>query len=240
MRRLINRLLLRRAGYEISRISRDHFTVAGIRYEVDPCAVGQTPEGETVARGAIRMLGERRLRSLRVLDLGCGVGIIGLTILSAVEMDGVIDRMSFADINIFNLTSLRRTLESNGLGERYGNRIAIHLSDGMKHIPPDEQFDIILCNPPHYRGVDLTKGSNATLPRGVGTYDAEWRFHASVYSQCHAHLAPGGEVWFFENGSAATAQDFLPFIQANQALRHVETVPEPLDPRFFWMITERA
>lgn len=233
-------MLLRGAGYEISRISRDSFTIAGIRYEVDPCSVGMTPEGETVAESAIRMIRERGLRSLRVLDLGCGVGIIGLTMLSRLGGEGIIDRMGFADINIFNLQSLRRTLEVNGLKESLGDRMSIYLSDSMAHIPAEDRFDIIVCNPPHYRGVDLTKGSNATLARGVGTYDAEWRFHQSIYAQTHTRLTDAGELWMFENSAASTAQDFLPFVEANGGLRFVEQVPDAKDARFYWMITRKA
>jgi methylase of polypeptide subunit release factors len=233
-------VLLRGAGYEISRISRDRFTIAGIRYEVDPCSVGVTPESETVADSAIRMIRQRALRSLRVLDLGCGVGIIGLTMLSRLGDEGIIDRMAFADINIFNLQSLRRTLEVNGLKQSLDGRMNIYLSDSLAHIPAEDRFHIIVSNPPHYRGVDLTRGSNATLPRGVGTYDADWRFHASIYAQAHAHLTDAGELWMFENSAASTPQDFLPFVEANGGLRFVEQVPDPQDARFYWMITRRA
>jgi methylase of polypeptide subunit release factors len=239
VRRWINKVLLRRAGYEISRLSRDSFTVAGIRYEVDPCSVGMTPEGEIVANGAIRMIRQRALRSLRVLDLGCGVGIIGLTMLSRLGDDRIIDRMGFADINIFNLQSLRRTVEVNGLKQSLDGRMNVYLSDSLAQIPAEDRFDLIVCNPPHYRGVDLTRGSHATLPRGIGTYDAEWRFHASIYAQAREHLTDTGELWMFENSAASTSQDFLPFVEGS-GLRLVEQISEPLDSRFYWMITRRV
>jgi 16S rRNA G1207 methylase RsmC len=199
-----------------------------------------TPEGEMIAEGAVSMIRERQLRNLKILDIGCGVGIIGLTIFSKLNKDMPVRQVAFADINIFNINSLHRTLSINNLEHLLGERLISYLSDGLKHIPHDEKFDIIVSNPPHYLGQDPVKGKNAFLPGGLGTYDADWAFHKSFYRQCHDYLTEGGEVWFLENSSSTTEKDFLPFIEANAQLKYIKKIQEPLNPRFFWMITRKA
>lgn len=227
-------------GYEISRVRRNRFVISGIQFEVDPCSVGKTPQGEMTAEGAIRIIRGRQLKDLKILDICCGVGIIGLIIFSKLSEDAIVKEVAFADINIFNLNSLHRTLRINHLDQLLGNRIRSYLSDGLKHIPRDEKFDIIVSNPPHYFGQDRIKDKNSLSTNRLSTYDANWDFHKFFYGQCHDYLADGGEVWFLENSSAASENDFLPFIEANAQLKYVGNAREPLDPRFFWMITRKA
>jgi 2-polyprenyl-3-methyl-5-hydroxy-6-metoxy-1,4-benzoquinol methylase len=96
-------------GYEIRKKASDRFTISGISYEVDPCSVRGSLEGEQIAKGAVRLIKGRNLNDLRILDICCGVGIIGLTIFS--ELRARVTGVGFADINIFNLDSLKRTLK---------------------------------------------------------------------------------------------------------------------------------
>lgn len=227
-------------GYDIQRrdSSRHAFTIKGINYEVDPCSVGQTPQGELTAEGAIRLIRERGLKDLRVLDICCGVGIIGLTIFSRLRQDSILKSVAFGDINIFNLNSLHRTLKINKLDGLIGSEIQYWLSDGLKNIPQGEKFDIIVSNPPHFFKSDFT--SDQLVPDKLGTYDADWAFHSSFYSRCHDYLTEEGEVWFLENGRAAKESDFKPFIEANPQLQYIKQTMEPLVPDFFWMFTKKS
>lgn len=234
------RVILGTFGYEITRVRRKGFTISGIRYEVDPCSVGKTPEGEITAEGAIRMIKERQLHDLKILDLCCGVGVVGLTIFSKLSNEGIVKKVTFADINIFSLNSLQRTLRINHLDHLLDNRIHFFLSNGLNNIPSGETFDIIISNPPHYFEQCRIKGKNCLSPNRLGTYDANWDFHKCFYSQCHDSLTKNGEVWFLENGAAAKEGDFLPFIKANHKLNYTTKVREPLDTNFFWMITSKA
>ena len=227
-------------GYEIRRVRKEErqFIISGIIYDVDSCSVGRTPQGELTAEAAVRMIRERGLQNLRILDVCCGVGIIGLTMFSKLRDEAIIQKAAFVDINIFNLNSLQRTLKINHLDNLLGDRIHFWLSDSLNCVPDGEKFDLIVSNPPHFFSEDHT--ANPLSPGRLGTYDADWSFHKSFYSRCHQYLTERGEVWFLENGDAVTARDLLPLIEANPELEYVEEFKEPLDPVFFWMISKKV
>lgn len=239
MRPLIKKFF-RTFGYEIWKINNNQFKISGIEYEVDPCSVGKTPQGEMTAKGAIRMIRERQLKELKILDICCGVGIVGLTIFSKFRKDALVKEIIFADINIFNLNSLHKTLRINNIEKLLGDKIRSYLSDGLNHIPREEKFDIIISNPPHYFIKDRVKKKKPLSPGRLGTFDAGWEFHKSFYARCHTYLTERGEVWFLENSSAADENDFLPFIEANDQLKYIRKVEELSDTRFFWMITQKS
>ena len=219
--------------------SRTHtFTIGELHYEAVPCSVGKTPQGEMTANGAIRMIIDRQLNDLKILDICCGVGIVGLTIFSKLKEKAIIKEIVFADINIFNLNSLQRTLKINNLEHFLGKTIRYYLSNALINIPNNEKFDIIVSNPPHYLGAEESK--TLLSPRELGTYDIGWSFHDSFYKHCHNYLAEHGEVWFLENGSVAKESDFLPFIKDNPNLRYLKRLEEYSDPHFFWMITQKV
>lgn len=211
------------------------FTVGDVTFYADPCSVGLTPQGELTAKGALKLMRDRSLKDLRVLDVCCGVGIIGLTIFTQARAHGTVSAVGLSDINIFNLNSLRRTLKNNGLDDLLGTKIQYWLSDAMSGIPKGEKFDIIVSNPPHIFKADFQ--SKRLTPEKLGTFDANWDFHSAFYGVCHEHLTDRGQVWFLENGEDAVEEDFIPFIEKNPRLKYVERVDEPLVPNFFWMIS---
>jgi len=227
-------------GYEIRSIHRKNFSINGIQYETDPYSVGKTPQGQMTAEGAVRMIKERNLKNLKILDICCGTGIVGLTVYSMLKDNSIIEDMAFGDINIFNIFSVKKTLSLNKLNNISNNMFRQFLTDGLQNIPDDEKFDIIISNPPHFLSVDPTQDNNACSPIRLGTNDANWAFHKSFYSDCHEYLSDNGEVWFLENGSGANESDLLPYIKANDQLRYVKMIKEELDMRFFWMISEKA
>lgn len=228
-------------GYDIRRVNNDddrRFTIGAVTYDVDPCSVGQTPQGELTAEATIRLIRERGLRNLRILDVCCGVGIIGLTIFSRLRDESIVEKAGFVDINIFNLNSLERTLKRNNMGDLIGDKIDFWLSNSLNGVPESEKFDLIVSNPPHFFSEAHT--ANSLSPGRLGTYDAEWSFHKSFYSRCHNYLTERGEIWFLENGDAIDAGGLLPMIKANPQLQYVGQLTEPLDPVFFWMFSKKV
>ena len=232
--------LINKLGYDLTKIKSNQFTIGDIDYIAEPYSVGQTPQGETTAKGAIRIIKERELKELKVLDICCGVGIIGLTIFSNLKKGGIVNETSFVDINIFNLNSFKKTIRQNNLQDLMGSQLQCYLSDGLSNVPTTEKFDIIVSNPPHYIIPEFDQDNTSLTTSRLATYDAGWNFHKEFYKQCHNYLTDRGEIWFLENSSGAEEKDLLPFIEANEKLQYVEMFDEPLDPRFFWMITKKA
>lgn len=219
-------------------IYRDGFEVAGIRFFADPGSVGLTPQGELTGAAAAELARERELSDLRVLDMCCGAGLVGLTMLAALPEPGVIKRLSFADINIFNISSVDKTL-NNLDRSRYGHvEFETLLSMNLSAIPARGQFDLIVSNPPHFDALPFTE--TMLNPVTLGSVDPGWTFHRDFYATVHEYLAPGGEVWFLENGDGASEALLRPMIDDNPQLRYVESFPEKRDPTFFWMITRRV
>ena len=224
-------------GYEVSKVRAHEFTQDGIVYRTDPCSTGRTPEGQWAAEGAVRMIRASGRRHLAILDLCCGVGNVGLAIWSQLrDAPGVVSSLAFADINIFNLHSVRRTLRENRIDEAPGHRFETYLSDGMSQIPRGRVFDLIVANPPHYDAADT--GGVISSAR-LSTVDVGWSFHARFYQEAHQWLRDGGQTWLFENSAASRPEASMDLIGGNAELTFLRTLPEPSAPRFFWVMAER-
>lgn len=106
----------------------------------------------------------------RVLDVGCGAGVIGATLL---KRNPAI-RLEQTDISALALQASRLTLAENGLaGEVYA-------SDGLAQVRGP--FDCIVTNPPFHAGLKTFYHTTETLLR-----------------QARDYLAPGGQLLLVAN-----------------------------------------
>ncbi|AWI50923.1 16S rRNA (guanine(1207)-N(2))-methyltransferase RsmC [Actinobacillus porcitonsillarum] len=105
-----------------------------------------------------------------VLDLGCGAGVIGV---SLKKMFPKI-KLTMSDIHAMALASSERTLAENQLE---GKVVA---SDVFSHI--DGRFDLIISNPPFHDGIDTA-----------------YRAVESLILQAKNHLTKGGELRIVAN-----------------------------------------
>jgi len=215
------------------------FTVAGVEYRVDPASVGHTPQGEITGAAAAERIRRENLTGLHVLDICCGVGIVGLTLCAKLKGEGRVRKLSLLDINIFNLNSAKRTLRRNDFG---GIEFQTFLSDSLKSVPEGEKFDLIVSNPPHLFTDDFTKKN--LNPTTLGTFDENWRFHTDFYSVADRYLSERGQIWLLENfqGDPGMESHFRSFVDANPRLRYVESAAEPADPEgnMWWVVSRRA
>ena len=217
----------------------DPFTVEGITYYPLPCGVGLTPHGQLTGLSAADMIKARGFSDLHVLDLCCGLGLVGITLLAASDA-GTVRRLSFADINIFNLTSVQKTVKSSVAPRFPDVEIETFLSDVLKHVPPRQQFDLIVSNPPHFDHQEFSDSSDLN-PAVLGTFDPGWTFHKDFYETAHEYLTETGEIWFLENRYAPDVEQILAdIVRKNDRLEYVESFDDKRDPMVFWMITRRA
>ena len=97
----------------------------------------------------------------RLLDFGCGSGVLTITLMSA---GAAIDPVLLDD-SALALESARRSLEKNGL---HGRLVA---SDGLTEL--SGTYDWIISNPPFHRGVDHDLDIAADFFRRAGTFLSE-------------------------------------------------------------------
>ena len=98
----------------------------------------------------------------RVLDWGCGYGVIGIVAAKLATRGHV--TLVDSDIRATRLT--QRNLETNGV-----ENADVVLGDGVHDLPPKTRFDVILSNPPTHSGREVLDGLVASAykalrPRG--------------------------------------------------------------------------
>jgi len=103
---------------------------------------------EHADRGTIAMLSCVNFEpGMRVMDLGCGSGLVGLCAAGVVGEENVV----MADINPEAVEISRKNACANGFGG-----VKIFLSDGFDAVP-EAGFDMILSNPPYQSDFSVAK-----------------------------------------------------------------------------------
>jgi 16S rRNA (guanine1207-N2)-methyltransferase len=98
----------------------------------------------------------------RVLDLGCGTGLIG----AAAALQAPQGHVTLVDCNVVAVACAERTLEANGVANGQ-----VRLADGVACLPP-ASFDLVLSHLPRERAVqeELIRGAAWVLRPGGRFY----------------------------------------------------------------------
>jgi 23S rRNA (guanine1835-N2)-methyltransferase len=115
----------------------------------------------------------RHLGRLRVADLGCGNGVLGI----AYALGSPQAELTLVDESYMAVQSARDNWQA-ALGQRPAT---IRAGDGLAEQPADS-LDLVLCNPPFHQ------------QQVVGDFLA-WR----MFQQARAALVTGGELWIVGN-----------------------------------------
>lgn len=115
----------------------------------------------------------RHLGRVRVADLGCGNGVLGI----AYALVSPQAELTLVDESYMAVQSARENWRA-ALGER---PVQIRAGDGLAEQPADS-LDLVLCNPPFHQ------------QQVVGDFLA-WR----MFQQARAALVKGGELWIVGN-----------------------------------------
>ncbi len=100
------------------------------------------PETEILTEHALGLLREFRVTELRVLDLCCGSGCIGLSVAAAEPRSSVIlSDISEPALNTARLNAAHLNIDPS--------RLQFIMSDLFQKIPESERFHAILSNPPY-------------------------------------------------------------------------------------------
>ncbi|WP_372875047.1 methyltransferase [Pseudomonas sp.] len=115
----------------------------------------------------------KHLGRMRVADLGCGNGVLGI----AYALGSPQAELALVDESYMAVQSARENWRA-ALGER---PVEIRAGDGLAEQPADS-LDLVLCNPPFHQ------------QQVVGDFLA-WR----MFQQARAALVTGGELWIVGN-----------------------------------------
>jgi 16S rRNA (guanine1207-N2)-methyltransferase len=117
----------------------------------------------------LNVLAERVKPHMTVLDLGTGVGIIGITLAPSLTRGDV--WMVDSDVRATRLTE--ENVRRNGIGNAH-----VVLGDITLDLPPRLRFDLVASNPPTHSGKDVLR---------------------AFVEESHHVLRPGGSLYFVVN-----------------------------------------
>ena len=182
--------------------------------------------GATFGQNFIPFLRDRGMpKQARAFEWCCGAGFIAFSLYA----QGLCETIGMSDISTQAIRACRKTIAANGLQDR----ATAYESDNLKDIPASEQWDLVLCNPPHH--ADEYIGDR----RG---YDGEWSLRRAFYATVGPFLKPGAVIVVCENNRASTVADFAKMVD-DGGLTIVATdnnVPERTkDDRFYFMLIMR-
>jgi|SRR3989344_732859 len=129
-------------------------------------------------------------KKLRILDLFCGSGCIGVAVLKNVP--GA--RVDFADNSARYLAQARKNITLNGISLRRVRFIRSNLFLRIR-----DKYDVILANPPYIAAGAKKRVQPSVLryePHGslFGGIDGMWHIKSFI-AGFRAHLRPGGTAW---------------------------------------------
>ena len=132
----------------------------------------------------------------RVFEWCCGPAFIGFSILA----NGLSDSLCLADINEQAIEACQRTIRANKLADR----VSLYQSDNLRNIPPSEQWDLVVGNPPFY---------NEPQPWCIRSHDKDWRIHRQFFTDVGRFLKPGGVILLQEANDASTPETFQEMVR---------------------------
>jgi SAM-dependent methyltransferase len=153
--------------------------------------------GSSFGQEYIPLLRDRAMpRQARVFEWCAGPGFIGFSLLGF----GLCETLCLADVNPQALAACRRTIAASGLSDR----VSVYRSDNLTGIPPDERWDLVVGNPPHF---DIAQSGELRFA------DPGWRLHREFFAAVGRFLKPGGVILIQENNQGSAPDMFRAMIE---------------------------
>ncbi len=187
----VDRILVRRATREPLQFILEESWFYGRKFFVTPSVMAPTPETEGLCEAAIKFAATHGIDSPRVLDIGTGSGVIAITMASEVKTSSVLA----VDVSEDAL----EVAQENGRALEVQDRVSFRQSDFLSEVSDDEQFDLILSNPPYIREIDyadLPPEVKADPKIAMTSGDDGLNAVQVILRDAPGHLASGGRIMF--------------------------------------------
>jgi hypothetical protein len=113
--------------------------------------------------------------------------------------------LCLSDVNPQAVAALNDTVARN----RLQDRVRVYLSDSLSGIPPEEQWDLVVSNPPHFE----VETEEEYLSH-IRLNDQRWRIHKEFYAAVKRHLKPSGSILMQENHLGSEESTFNDMVAA--------------------------
>ena len=133
-------------------------------------------------------------KKVKVLDLGCGSGCIGISVLKHLANSEV----DFVDIDNSFLLQTKKNLKLNKIKK---DRFRLFLSDGFLNLPKEFEYDLILTNPPYVSPKFKNKDLNWEPKVALYTKDNGLLVIKNIIYYAKSYLKPHGHVYMEFDGS---------------------------------------
>lgn len=196
MLRAVERLLAHEPIQHIVGVAHFH----GHRFKVDRHTLIPRPETEQLVD---MIIDQNPATDLRVLDIGTGSGCIAISLARALK---------FAQVTAFDVSQAALDVAA-GNASALGAKVKFCLNDILSAKPVDNQFDIIVSNPPY-----ICHSEKSQMESNVLLYEPHTAlfvpdndpllFYRAIALYASRALSPGGKLYFEINAAYgnATAQ----------------------------------
>jgi tRNA1(Val) A37 N6-methylase TrmN6 len=133
----------------------------------------------------------------RVYEFCSGPGYIGFSLLA----NGLCSSLCLSDINPAAVEAVRDTIRRNMLEDT----VSVYLSDGLREIPENERWDLVISNPPHF--------NPPSRHRALLANDIDWAIHEHFFLNVHKYLKPHGSILLIENYLGSEETYFLKYME---------------------------
>jgi release factor glutamine methyltransferase len=163
----------------------------GIRFEVNPAVLIPRPDTEVLVESVLNHCKTLSSKNISICDIGTGSGCIAISLAKMIP-DSLVTAL---DKSVEALEVAKRNALSTGVSER----VKFVRTDLLKEKYEDENFDIIVSNPPY-----IAKDEIETLQPEVRLFEPDYAytdfgdglsFYKMISKLCHTILKNAGSIF---------------------------------------------
>ena len=142
----LSRAIARRVAGEPLQYILGHWPFRNLDLLVDPRALIPRPETEELVTRALSEVRRQQLGGVKIMDLGCGTGAIGLSLVQELSIDGIKTELISVDLSGEALALARENGDRHHL-----SKVEFIQSSWFESVDPNYlgTFNLITANPPY-------------------------------------------------------------------------------------------